>query len=49
MRGYDGGDEIQDEIANKIGIWLEQSEKGEDSPMSAKSRACQVEAHRDIC
>lgn len=51
MRGYDWDDEIQVEIANKIRNRFEQlkkSERGEDSPMSAKSRACQVEMHSDI-
>ena len=52
MRGYDWDEEIRDAIANKIRNWFEQlkrSERGKDSLMSAKSRACQVEVHSDIC
>ena len=49
MRGYDWDDEVQDEIADNIGDWLEQSARGEDPPVSTTSGACQVETHCDIC
>ena len=53
MRGYGWDDEVQDEMANKIEGWFEHLKglacRGEDSPMSTKFGACQVEAHCVIC
>ena len=47
IRGHDWDDELQDDIKKSRGLFraVEKSETGEDSSMSTKSRACQVEAH----